>query len=98
MTDIKKMAGIVKVGEVFRVTFNEASGGGYLWSVAPREDMTINKSTTDKSARGAIGGHVQAVFSGIVAKEGVYEIEFTHKRPWEDKAEEVVQYTLTVKP
>jgi predicted secreted protein len=93
----------IKAGEKFSVVFNEASTAGYLWKVSE------NKSNLDVQAlsvmtpraklrkAAAIGGFNQIEFSARVAQAGTYEVEFAHKRPWEDKAHETVRVKLTVR-
>jgi predicted secreted protein len=101
MTMYREQEVTVKAGQKFSVFFNEAASAGYLWSVSENKDNIDVQGVTvlvPRSKLRRIGGESQIEFSGRVEKPGDYEIEFAHKRPWNNEVHETVRLKLTVQP
>ena len=96
MTQPHEITATVKTGEEFSVEFNEMASAGYLWSAEAGEGLKVTKKTGAPGP--GFGAALNVKFAITADKPGVYNIDFTYKRPWENEADEQVRYVLTVKP
>ena len=98
MTKQREVTASVKFGNSFSVEFDEMASAGYLWSAESKDGLTVTKDSKLAGDGIGIGAALTAKFTVEASKPGTYEIDFTYKRPWENEAEAVIRYTLTVKP
>jgi predicted secreted protein len=91
----------LKAGRTFSAVFTEAASAGYLWSVSGNKsglEVACRALPSPAGGEMAVGMFGEVEFSATPATPGTYELEFTHKRPWEKEAAEIVRYTLRVSP
>jgi predicted secreted protein len=101
MTQLREQEITLKAGERFSVVFNQAASAGYLWNVSRNRagiDVQALSVLVPRSKLRRMGGVEQIEFYGRAPQPGEYEIEFEHKRPWENRAVEAVRLKLKVEP
>ena len=87
----------MKVSNPLAIEFEEASSAGYLWS-ATEATGHIQITKTTKSPRPGITGFPVVEFSLVADVPGTYEVDFVHKRPWEEDSLQAARYVLDVQP
>jgi predicted secreted protein len=97
VTDVRTEEKSLKVGEALSVQFTEAASAGYLWS-ATEATGSLQISKSRKTMGHGVGGFGTVEFTAVADVPGTYEIEFVHKRPWNDEVAEAVLYRLHVNP
>jgi len=89
-------------GHEITVTFNEASGGGYIWAADAHDNVDISSERlsddVDYVSEPVIGGNGKRKFTISSEIEGTHELTFRHQRPFEDEPEEVVKIILDIQP
>jgi predicted secreted protein len=80
----------VAANRPFRIVFNEAASGGYLWKLTENEAKLPMETTRFEQ------GKVE--FETTPTKPGAYDLEFTHQRPWEKTALATMRVRLVVQP
>ena len=102
MSAFRKEEVSLRPGEKFSVIFNEMAGAGYLWTMSENKSrlrVTMESPPPGKASETeTVGGPHELEMSVSPQTPGTYELEFVHKRPWEQEAIETVRYVLHVKP
>lgn len=93
----------MKAGETFSAVFNECASAGYLWRLTENKSgLSVKRDNIDITKEDVGGASVgrgnKWKMSVAAEKPGTYELEFQHKRPWEQEAIETVRYILHVQP
>ena len=97
MTYERKETLCVKFGDAIAIQLDdECPSSGYLWMVENNGGAEVKRQPVTPD--GSIGGSLEAVFNVKAPAPGVYNIEFVHMRPWEDKVHTRVRYMLSVAP
>jgi predicted secreted protein len=96
MDDVKDV--FLKVGEALNLSFNEASSGGYLWEWKAGSDAVRVIAGRSKPLGNGVGALCRRDFTVVADAPGDHELEFTHKRPWEQEADKTLRFVLHVKP
>ena len=78
------------------LTFNEHAGAGYIWQAKPVDNVNISSKILDTDEN-AIGGDVKRQFTISSEIQGTYDLQFVHKREFEDTPIETVNIRFTVK-
>lgn len=76
----------VYVGDLVRVTLEQASGAGYLWEprIPPSLDLVSDTSDVDMEV---IGAPTRRSFTFRAVEEASTILELVHRRPWEAEGE-----------
>lgn len=93
----------LKAGETFSTVFNEASMGGYSWSMTENKScLSVSRGnmglTREEIGSRAVGAPGKYKISVTPEEPGSYELEFQHKRAWEEEPVETVRFVLNVAP
>jgi len=62
----------------------EYSGGGYLWSIEPTDNITVRSVNYKiESDTNAVGGGGTQIFTLVSAIKGKQTVKAVYQRPWE---------------
>ena len=88
----------MKLGSSLKLSFDEASGAGYLWEFEASDDLKVLFWSEALSGDDDVGSDGVAHFIVKPLNAGTHTLTFRHKRPWESTDLETRTYTFNVQP
>lgn len=90
---------VCEVGDTVKIYMEENPSTGYSWSLDsdPAPTLALKASVYDAPEVGLVGAPGLKSYVFTAKKEGKAQLKFDLKRPWENKIEETLDFSVEVR-